>query len=89
MAAETSTAPWTPEEVEALNAYQEGGWFHPFTCGRCRDADPRWPSPDEHLLVATEAGWICPTCDYTQDWAHEFMFTGPPEAWVKLFGSKQ
>ena len=41
-------APWTPEQVEALNRYQtESGW-HPFTCGNDRqwlkrryDACPR------------------------------------------------
>ena len=26
----------------------------------------------DHALVATVNGWICPTCDYTQDWAHAF-----------------
>lgn len=24
-------------------------------------------------LVATENGWICPVCGYTQNWAHLFM----------------
>ena len=24
-------------------------------------------------LIATENGWICPVCDYTQNWAHNFM----------------
>jgi hypothetical protein len=24
-------------------------------------------------LIATEGGWICPVCDYTQNWAHNFM----------------
>ncbi len=28
---------------------------------------------DDHQLVATTSGWICTTCDYTQDWAHEYM----------------
>jgi hypothetical protein len=80
---ERTEPPWTPEQVAALNRYQHGGWFHPFTCAHCRDADPRWPSPDEHILVATEDGWTCPTCDYTQHWAHGFMFDGPPE-WFQL-----
>lgn len=25
------------------------------------------------LLIATESGWICPDCGYTQKWAHGFM----------------
>lgn len=77
-------APWTGEQVAALNRYQEGGWFHPFTCARCRDADERWPSPDEHLLVATNDGWACPTCDYTQGWAWRMMTEPPPAGWPSV-----
>lgn len=78
-------APFTAEQVEALNRYQQCKIMHPFTCGHCRDADEHyldgeWITPDEHLLVATEAGWTCPTCDYTQDWAHDFMADG---AWIE------
>jgi hypothetical protein len=72
-----SKAPWTPEQVAALNRFQQGRWMHPFTCGSSRrtDADHK---DGEGLLVATEKGWICPFCDYTQDWAHEFMFQPCP-----------
>jgi hypothetical protein len=67
-------APWTPQQVEALNHFQQSGMFHPFTCGQ-RDQwhhEERW---GRHLgtLVATEDGWTCPDCSYTQDWAHAFM----------------
>jgi hypothetical protein len=55
-------APFTQEQVESLNAYQEAGVFHAFTCGSCGAT-----------LVATEQGWKCPDCDYTQDWAHDWM----------------
>ena len=57
-------SPFTKEQVESLNGYQEEGYFHPFTCGKddCRQT-----------LVATEDGWVCPDCDYKQNWAHEFM----------------
>ena len=55
------TAPWTEEQVAALNDYQRGGWMHPFTCH------------DNAVLVATAAGWTCLSCDFTQDWAHAFM----------------
>lgn len=58
--------PWTDEQVTALNAWQQAGYVHPFTCGG---------DHTEHVsLVATEAGWACPeACGYTQDWAYEFM----------------
>jgi len=57
-------APFTTEQVKSLNDFQQSGYFHPFTCGNenCR-AD----------LIATEFGWVCPACEYTQKWAHEFM----------------
>ena len=52
-------SPWTPEEVEKLNIYQNSGVFHPYTCGNhtCRN-----------ILRATENGWVCDICGYTQDW---------------------
>lgn len=62
-------APFTNEQVKALNEFQNSGMFHPFTCGKCR-AD----------LVAHQDGWHCPNpqCDYTQDWAHDFMISKHP-----------
>lgn len=62
---------WTKEEIKNLNEFQTCGYFHPFTCGNenCR-----------HDLVATENGWICPKCPYTQNWAHPEMLNG---FWVK------
>lgn len=53
--------PWTPEQVAALNASQARTDRHPYTCGN----DSR-----HRVLVATENGWVCPDCDYTQGWAH-------------------
>ena len=34
----TITAPFTPEQVKALNYYQASGVFHPFTCANQGDA---------------------------------------------------
>jgi len=59
--------PWTPDEVATLNAWQHNGEVHPFTCGNDHDGN--------RVLVATRDGWICPTCDYTQAWAHSFAAT--------------
>jgi hypothetical protein len=75
---------FTPDEVESLNAYQESGVFHPFTCGSGNRMDERHLD-GEGLLVATEAGWICPCCDYKQDWAHDLMKNW---AWKKALGAQ-
>lgn len=75
---EKITPPWTAEEVEALNAFQTDGRFHPFTCGN-KDRHPQiehpsgWTETVGEVLVATEHGWTCTHCDYTQKWAHQFM----------------
>lgn len=57
-------APWTPEQVAALNSWQRTGYLHPFTCGK---------NSEHRVLVATPDGWMCEDCDYRQDWAHAFM----------------
>lgn len=56
---------FTEDEVKSLNEYQKEGLTHPFTCGNNHDG--------ERVLVATTDGWICPSCDYKQDWAHSWM----------------
>jgi hypothetical protein len=55
--------PWDDNTIKVLNKYQQSGWVHPYTCGdeNCRD-----------VLIATKDGWTCPSCDYTQSWAHGF-----------------
>jgi len=93
--------PFTPEQVEALNKYQNEGKFHPFTCAHDgdekhilyefskkrtnlryddyikqeKDKGISYPHMEftQTNLIATESGWICPVCDYKQDWAHNFM----------------
>jgi hypothetical protein len=64
---------FTPEQVASLWAYQfgPGNTMHPFTCGN-RDDHPEIAG-DKGILVPTTRGWICPICDYKQDWAHDFM----------------
>jgi hypothetical protein len=59
----TIQAPFSDEQVAALNAYQSGGVLHPFTC----------PNHSHEALTADTDGWSCPACDYTQTWAHDFM----------------
>lgn len=59
------TAPFTEEQVKNLNEFQNLGFIHEFTCGNDHSGN--------RVLVATKDGWICPTCTYTQDWAHKGM----------------
>lgn len=66
-------APWTAEQVAALNRWQNCDWVHPFTCG----SEVRDQEHGAAVLVATPNGWICQFCTYTQDWAHDFMFVEP------------
>ena len=72
------TAPFTVEQVYYLNKYQSLDSVHPFTCIRQVNYEVNAKDHDLDLggrskLVATVNGWICPYCDYTQNWAHEFM----------------
>ena len=66
-------APFTPEQVEALNRFQERGEMHPFTC-----PGDRGEKCKVRELVATEAGWVCACGAYRQEWAHDFMLKEPP-----------
>lgn len=72
-------APWTQEQVDALNRFQRREDFHPFTCGgdRCDDAHKKYADDNNlsayGILQATPDGWVCPVCGYKQDWAHSAM----------------
>ncbi len=60
-------APWSAEQVAALNAYQTGGNFHPFT-------GERHPDGSERILIATPNGWIAEVGGpIVQTWAWRFM----------------
>lgn len=75
---------WSEQQVKSLNDFQRAGAMHPFTCDRCRFKLGTWSGNDhvQRCLVATPEGWVCPTCDYTQDWAHPFMLDGSWRALV-------
>lgn len=64
-------APFTDEQVEGLNKYQHSGAFHEFNCG-----GKNHPKDSDKILIATNEGWICPNCNYTQKWAWEGMANG-------------
>jgi hypothetical protein len=64
-------APWTKEQIEKLNKWQQSGMVHPYTCGGKKDG-----KDCREVLAATENGWICPAnCGYTQNWAHDMMLS--------------
>lgn len=78
---ERSEAPWTPEEVESLNHFQECGFFHEFTGHREDDGS-------QVTLIATPNGWVEKEGGpIVQTWAHKFMTDGSWRtmipAWVK------
>lgn len=58
-------APFTPDQVDALNRWQQQGDVHPFTCHNVHEGS--------RTLIAKPSGWECPGCEYRQYWAHRFM----------------
>ena len=71
-------APFSDEQIKNLNKFQDLGQMHPFTCGGNRTDDAHKKYAEIHggdygQLIATKEGWICPVCDYKQNWAHDFM----------------
>ncbi len=62
---------FTPDEVKSLNAFQRSRVRHPYTC--CKDNRDRHHLDGEGVLVATERGWVCLYCDYTQESAAPWM----------------
>lgn len=74
----TIHAPWTDEQVERLNQYQQAGRFHPYTCpGRDDDADDDADDCPDRNLIATTDGWVCQCGAYRQTWAHGFTAAPP------------
>jgi len=65
------SAPWSDRQVAVLNERQKRGFLHPYTCPNRGDGNHHDNGNDLGCLVATNAGWICPDCDYTQTWAHD------------------
>ena len=68
---------WSKEVVDILNARQKNYNYHPYTCDtpdcgqwiECHNFDNELHKVFfRSELIATENGWICPNCDYTQNW---------------------
>jgi hypothetical protein len=58
------TAPFTAQQIDALNTWQRWGATRPFTCPK-----------HQATFQALAEGWRCPIggCTHSQDWAYEFM----------------
>ncbi|EPX83918.1 DNA translocase FtsK [Salipiger mucosus] len=67
---EAPVSAFHPDAVVTLAESQTAGQFHPYTCANRNDGNHRHMLGDLGALVPTVRGWICPFCDYTQDWAH-------------------
>lgn len=69
------TEVFTEFEVLSLNAYQEAGHCHPFTCPQEHHLLSGELFEEPACLYATPEGWVCwwPSCEYEQGWAHDFM----------------
>jgi hypothetical protein len=65
-------APWTEKQVENLRVWQSSRWVHPFTCAN-RSVGNHKETTDLGVLTPTTDGWTCESCDYRQNWAHDFM----------------
>lgn len=72
-------APWTQDQINSLNAYQLSGVCHPYTCGGGSRKDDRHLD-GEGVLIATPDGWMCPYCDYRQEFA---MTTAADWSWKR------
>ena len=60
-------APWTPEQVECLQAFQTSKFVHPFT-------GESGPNGEETVLIPTTEGWHAEVGGpVVQTWAHDFM----------------
>lgn len=72
-------APFDKQQILALIAWQYADDTEAFVCphGATRRHVTRgsWPEKARRGLLVPdyERGWICLDCDYTQDWAYDFM----------------
>lgn len=63
-------APFTQQQAARMNAYQEMGIYHPYTCPQRGDGKH---TTRNGVLLATTAGWICLDCPYVQETVHEYV----------------
>lgn len=70
---ERINAPWSEKVVELLIKYQKSSQVHPYTCGTTECVTKYgWDFDSTHLKPTTE-GWVCPLCDYKQNWVSKVV----------------
>lgn len=62
--------PFSPTTVRRLMVLQTRHDIHPYTCGNRGDGKHEKIGGQTGILIPTVSGWVCPDCDYTQDWVH-------------------
>lgn len=65
-----------PQHRFGLNRYQLLDLGPPFTCPD-RDDHPDDPAVEKGALIATDDGWVCPHCGYSQAWEWAYMAQRP------------
>lgn len=70
-----SKAPFTDNEVAAINVSQKSNYNHPFTCCSPDDVTEchRKLRTSEGIMIATNEGLICPCGNNKQDWVYYGM----------------
>jgi len=65
-------APFSPAQMESLNAFQESEYVHPYTCHSPGCPAAEWAGDDDWLPMAADAdGLHCiDGCRRVQTWAH-------------------
>ncbi|MBO3272149.1 hypothetical protein [Hymenobacter defluvii] len=77
-------APWSPEQVQLINAYQQSGSPLRLLCPHRSDAvgdtlfQALAPRTNKGLLHATAAGLRCSYCQHVQEWCWAFMTKPEP-----------
>lgn len=76
-------APWTPEQVQAINRHQAAAEY-PLICSRTRDRHGGL----RMVLIARRDGMRCsdPSCDYQQSWVRGYMADPNRATWAAGFG---
>lgn len=65
------TAPFTEQQIANLVTWQQSECVHPYTCPNRSDPGHITSDRDHGMLDVNANGLHCPTCNYTQQWAHD------------------